>query len=202
VAEGDSTHGQAVEAHRDRRATDRHPSQTTPDSLVYAEVRWARVTTAIGGFIPLVSMLALRACGTLTPTSSGQAMILDTLVAFMTLVAAWGVLRFRLRTVFGPCGIKTIGYVGTSFVTWTDILGCRLTEKTVHLGRSGYLHGIEIRFYRAESDAGALVIFIPDGQPLSVDVVALLKSVPQLAQTQWQLLDVPRARPGRKPRRH
>ncbi len=121
--------------------------------------------------------------------------------------------RLRTRTTFSATGVIDFGVLHAVSRPWDRVTNCNVVEKTLQAAKGARIHGVLLRFtgqYAGSSDStveprrrcGVIELFVPDAVPLAPDIVALLKTIPQLSQAPWHLLEPSLLRQARAPHRN
>jgi hypothetical protein len=126
---------------------------------------------------------------------------LVTAVTLATLwaLALWAVVGVRAHTTFSKAGIVDVGVLRTVSLPWELVTSCTLVEKTVR-SRNGTFRSVLIRFASRQADSTgmpararprerAIELTVPDAAPLAPGILALLRTIPQLSNAPWSLLE-------------
>lgn len=164
---------------------------------------WAKPRAAIAvvfvGFFTLASLAPHS-----TPSEPQAVFITAAMLAAMWALALWAVLGMRARTMFNAAGVVDFRTLRTVSLRWELITECTIVEKTLRAAKGRSTHGVLVRFASRRENPGnstsmphsstcVVELFVPDAVPLAPGIVALLRTVPQVSQAPWELLE-PRMR--------
>ncbi len=134
------------------------------------------------------------------PSEPQAEFITRAMLTVMWALALWTVLGVRARTTFSAAGIADFGALRTVSIPWELITNCTVVERTLRPPKSRPIHGVLIRFASQRTDPGnsiakpqprdrVIELFVPDAVPLAPGIVALLRTIPQVSQAPWELLE-------------
>jgi hypothetical protein len=167
----------------------------------------AMVAVVFAAFFTFVSLKSLAA-----PSEPLAHFIIEAMLAIMWALALRAVLGLRARTLFSATGVADVGVLRTSSLPWELVTDCTVVEKTLRVPKAPSVHGVLVRFTSRQADrvgpaAGlrprdrVIELFVPDAAPLAPGILALLRTIPQLSQAPWNLLDPNLRREARAPDR-
>jgi hypothetical protein len=171
---------------------------TNEPLLIYPRL-WAKPRAVIAvlfvGFLTLVCVAPHAA-----PSEPQAEFITRAMLTVMWAFALCAVLGVRARTTFSASGIADFGTLRTVSIPWGLITNCTVVERTVRSPKSRPIHGVLIRFESQRTDPGnsiakpqprdrVIELFVPDAVPLAPGIVARLRTIPQLSQAPWELLE-------------
>ncbi len=134
------------------------------------------------------------------PNELGGVLVTAATLAMMWALALWAVLGVRARTTFSAAGIADFGVLRTVSIPWELITNCTVVERTLRPPKSRPIYGVLIRFASQRTDPGnsiakpqprgrVIELFVPDAVPLAPGIIALLRTIPQVSQAPWELLE-------------
>ncbi len=160
---------------------------------------WAKPRAAVA--VVFVGLFTLVFLGSHTAQRESQAhFITAVMLVVMWGLALWAILGLRARTMFSADGVVDVGVLRSVSLPWEQVTNCTVVEKTLRAAKGASTRGVLVRFEGQRTEAskpegklrprgGMIEVFVPDAVPLAPGIIALLRTIPQVAQARWDLLE-------------
>jgi hypothetical protein len=161
---------------------------------------WAKahavIAVVFSGFFTPALWLGARAA----PNEPKADLIPAVTLAVLWALALWAVLGLRAHTKFSEAGVVDVGVLRAVSLPWGLVTNCTVAEKTLRATRGPSIHGVLIRFTSQRTDPGnsttlrrprdrVIELFVPDAVPLAPAIISLLRTIPEVSQAPWDLLE-------------